>query len=164
MYREASSPAGLYFQQSCLLARLASVPLFGTVHMSLPLSVLFLLPAAFFLLSRGDRVWPPPLACGILEDQGRSCLLFAPSRAEGRLQRWIVSHVTAEATDMWGTCPRQYCDPPDLGPLVPKGKALRDKGVQGQESHSIISDRFPHILGASAVRWVGHGEAQGGAW
>lgn len=53
---------------------------------------------------------------------------------------------------------------PTLDSLVPKEKALRDKVVQGHEGYCIIFGKLSHISVASAVKWDGHGEAQGGAW
>lgn len=142
---EASSPAGLYFQQSCLLARSALAPWLGQVHTSQPLPVLLLLPADFSSCPYPDCVQAPLLACDIPEGQDRSSLLSVPSRAEGRAAK--MDRVPLLTLDS----------------LVPNGTALRDRGVQGQEGHCTILGKLPQLSVSSAVKWDRHGAAQG-AW
>lgn len=70
-----------------------------------------------------------------------------------------VSHFSAGPLVCEGLA---QCDPPDPGLPCPSGKARREVGVQGQDGHSVILGKSPHVSVASAVTRDTHGEAQDG--
>lgn len=52
-----------------------------------------------------------------------------------------------------GTCPRGYSGPPDPGLPLPSVPSLGDKGVRGQEGHSVILGKSP----PNQWPWLGNG-------